>query len=98
MRSRISIEPAGISDFCRRRHIRRLALFGSVLRDDFGPDSDVDVLVEFAPGARVGLISLADMEIELGAMLGRRVEMQTVKGLNPRFRDQVLDLAEVQYE
>jgi len=62
MRSRISIEPAGISDFCRRRHTRRLALFGSVLRDDFGPGSGVDVLVESAPEARVGLITLADDE------------------------------------
>jgi len=87
-----------IADFCRRNHMRRLALFGSVLRDDFRPHSDIDVLVEFEPGARVGLIRLAGMEIELGELLGRRVEMHTVKGLNPHFRDEVLDTAEVQYE
>jgi len=69
-----------------------------VLRDDFSPDSDVDVLVEFEPGARVGLITLAGMEIELTQLLGRKAEMHTIKGLNPHFRDEVLDLAEVQYE
>ncbi len=87
-----------VSEFCRRHRIRRLAFFGSVLRDDFGPDSDVDVLVEFEAGARVGLITLAGMEIELGRLLGHKVEMHTVKGLNPHFRNEVLDAAEVQYE
>ncbi|MEW6359027.1 MAG: nucleotidyltransferase family protein [Planctomycetota bacterium] len=98
MSAKIDIPQAKIEDFCRRNRIRRLSLFGSVLRDDFGPDSDVDVLVEFEPGARVGLITLAGMEIELGQILGRKAEMHTVKGLNPHFRDRVLDLAEVQYE
>ena len=87
-----------IAEFCKRNHIRRLAFFGSVLRDDFGRDSDVDVLVEFAPSVRVGLIALAGMELDLSQLLGHKVEMHTVKGLNPHFRDQVLDLAEVQYE
>ena len=72
--------------------------FGSVLREDFRPDSDVDVLVEFEPDARVGLITLAGMEIELTDILGRKAEMHTVKGLNPHFRDEVLDSAEAQYE
>lgn len=58
----------------------------------------MDVLVEFEPGAGVGLISLAGMEIELSQILGRRVEMHTLMGLNPHFRDEVVDLAEVQYE
>ncbi|NOZ20865.1 MAG: nucleotidyltransferase [Planctomycetes bacterium] len=98
MSVKIDIPQAKIEDFCRRNRIRRLALFGSVLRDDFGPDSDVDVLVEFEAGARVGLITLAGMEIELSRILGRKAEMHTVKGLNPHFRDRVLDLAEVQYE
>lgn len=98
MRARINIQKDKIAAFCRRNHIRRLAFFGSVLREDFGPESDVDVLVEFEPGARVGLITLAGMEIELSRLLGRKAEMHTVKGLNPRFRDEVLDLAEVQYE
>jgi hypothetical protein len=89
---------AKIEAFSRRNHIRRLALFGSVLREDFSPDSDVDVLVEFEPEARVGLITLAGMEIELSRILGRKAEIHTVKGLNPHFRDEVLDCAEVQYE
>jgi len=67
--SHIDVPKEQIAEFCRRNHIRRLALFGSVLRDDFGPDSDVDVLVEFEPGARVGLMRLAGMEIELGDLL-----------------------------
>ena len=98
MSIKIEIPQAKMEGFCRRNDIRRLALFGSVLRDDFSPDSDVDVLVEFEPRARVGLITLAGMEIELSQLLGRRAEMHTVKGLNPYFRDEVLDLAEVQYE
>lgn len=98
MSPRIEIPKDKIAEFCRRNHIRRLALFGSVLRDDFTPKSDVDILVEFEPGVRVGLIKLAGMEIELDRLLGRRAEMHTVKGLNPYFRDDVLNLAEVQYE
>jgi len=95
---KIEISKAKIGGFCRRNDIRRLAFFGSVLRNDFSPDSDIDVLVEFEPGARVGLITLAGMEIELSQLLGRKAEMHTIKGLNPHFRDEVLDLAEVQYE
>ena len=95
---KIGIPRDEITAFCRRNRIRKLAFFGSVLRDDFRPDSDVDVLVEFEPGAPVGLISLAGMEIELSQLLGRRTEMHTARGLNPRFRDQVLDAAEVLYE
>ncbi|MCX6034534.1 MAG: nucleotidyltransferase family protein [Chloroflexi bacterium] len=98
MSVKIDIPKAEIEAFCRRNRIRRLALFGSVLRDDFGPESDVDVLVEFEPGARVGLITLAGMEIELSRLLGRKAEMHTVKGLNPHFRDEVLQVAEAQYE
>lgn len=98
MSIQIEIPQDELAAFCRRNHIRRLALFGSVLRDDFRPDSDVDVLVEFEPGAQVGLITLAGIEIELSRLLGRKAEMHTVKGLNPHFRDDVLDLAEVQYE
>ena len=98
MSVQIDIPKTRIDDFCRRNGIRRLALFGSVLRDDFTADSDVDVLVEFEPATRVGMIALAGMEIELGRLPGRKVEMHTVKGLHPRFRDEVLGLAEVQYE
>lgn len=94
----IEIPKEKIAEFCRRNRIRRLAFFGSVLRDDFRPESDVDVLVEFEPEARVGLIMLAGMEIELGQQLGRKVEMHTVKGLNPYFKNDVIGTAEVQYE
>jgi len=93
----IDIPKDRIAAFCRRNRIRRLALFGSVLRDDFGPDSDVDVLVEFEPGARVGLLRLAGMEIELGELLGRKVDLNTPGFLSDYFREQVLAEAEVQY-
>jgi hypothetical protein len=94
----VDIPKQRIAEFCRRNHIRRLALFGSVLRDDFGPESDVDVLVEFEAGARVGLLRLAGMEIELGEILGRKVDLNTPGFLSDYFRDQVLAEAEVQYD
>jgi len=86
-----------VADFCRRNRIRRLAFFGSVLRPDFRPDSDVDVLVEFEPGARVGLIRLAGIEMELSAVLGRKVDLNTPGFLSKYFRDRVLAEAQVQY-
>ncbi|HHL41016.1 MAG TPA: nucleotidyltransferase [Deltaproteobacteria bacterium] len=95
---KIDVPQEKIAEFCRRHHIRKLSFFGSVLRADFGPESDVDVLVEFEPGTRVGLITLAGMEIELGQILGHKAQMHTVKGLNPCFRNDVLKTAEVQYE
>jgi hypothetical protein len=75
-----------------------MAFFGSVLRDDFGPDSDVDVLVEFEPGAHVGLIALAGMENELSDLLGRRVDLNTPGCLSRYFREEVLRQAEVIHE
>jgi predicted nucleotidyltransferase len=75
--ARIHIPKDRIENFCRENRIRRLALFGSVLRDDFGPDSDVDVLVEFKPGTKIGLIRLAGLEFELGRILGRKVDLNT---------------------
>ncbi len=98
MRLKIGVPQDQLAAFCRRHRIRKLSFFGSVLRDDFTATSDIDVLVEFEPGARVGLITLSGMEIELSHILGRRAELHTIKGLNPLFRDEVLDLAEVQYE
>lgn len=86
-----------IEAFCRRNRIRRLALFGSILRDDFRPESDIDVLVEFEPGARVGMIRLAGMEIELSGILGRKVDLNTPGFLSPYYRDRVLAEAQVQY-
>ncbi len=96
MALRIPVDRQKIANFCRRHHIRRLALFGSVLRDDFGPDSDVDVLVEFEPGHVPGLAFLA-METELSAILGRKVDLNTPGFLNVHLRDRVLAEAEIQY-
>jgi hypothetical protein len=94
----IDAPPQVIRDFCLRSHIRKLSFFGSVLRDDFGPESDVDVLVEFEPGARVGLFELYDLEQEFSGILGgRRVEMNTVSSLSRYFRDEVLASAETAY-
>ena len=93
---RIPLDQSKIAEFCRKRHIRRLSLFGSVLRDDFGPDSDVDVLVEFERGHVPGLDFFA-MEIELSELLQRKVDLNTPGFLSPRFRSQVLAEAEVQY-
>ena len=94
----IEIPKERIADFCQRHHIRKLSLFGSVLRDDFKPDSDVDVLVEFEEGKAPGLIRLAGMELELSAILdGRTVDMNTPRCLSRYFRDRVAEEAEVQY-
>jgi predicted nucleotidyltransferase len=86
-----------IADFCRRNHIRRLAFFGSILREDFGSESDVDMLVEFEPGTRVGLRFFA-LERELSALIGRKVDLNTPGFLGRDFRDDVLASAMVQYE
>ena len=86
-----------IAEFCLRNHIRRLAVFGSALRKDFRPDSDVDVLVEFDSGHVPGLIKLAGMEIELGRIIGHKVDMRTPEDLSPYFRQEVVDSAEIQY-
>ena len=96
-RARIDIRSEQLAAFCRQRHIRWLALFGSVLRDDFGPDSDVDVLVEFEPGQPVGLIRLAGIERALSALLGHRVDLRTPADLSRYFRQDVLASAEELY-
>jgi predicted nucleotidyltransferase len=93
----IEIPQEKIAEFCRRHYIRRLALFGSVLRDDFTLDSDVDVLVEFEPGTRIGMIRLAGIELELSGILGRKVDMHTPGFISKYFRNQVLEEAEDQY-
>ncbi len=96
-KARIDIPQDKIAEFCRRNHIRRLALFGSVLRDDFRPDSDVDVLVEFEPDTHIGLRFFA-LEQELSELLGRKVDLNTPGFLSRCFRDGVLAEAEVQYD
>ena len=97
MGAKISVDRQKVEEFCRRHHIRRLAFFGSVLRDDFRSDSDVDVLVEFEQGATAGFLRLAAMEIELSEILGRRVDLRTPAELSRYFREEVLREAEVQY-
>jgi predicted nucleotidyltransferase len=94
--SRIAIARERLAGFCRRNHIRRLALFGSVLREDFRRYSDVDVLVEFEPGHVPGLRFFA-LEKELSEILGRKVDLNTLGFLSPYFRRRVLAEAEVQY-
>lgn len=97
MSARIPIEPRQIADFCRRNRIRRFSLFGSVLRSDFRPESDVDVLVEFEPDAVVGF-RIIDMEDELSLLFGGRpVHLVEVPYLNRRLRDRILSSAQVQY-
>ena len=95
-RARIPIPREQVEAFCRRHHIRRLSLFGSVLRDDFRPDSDVDVLVEFETGYVPGL-AFFGMEEELSEILGRKVDLNTPNFLSPYFRNEVLRAAEDQY-
>jgi predicted nucleotidyltransferase len=95
-RQNIHIPKEKIADFCRRHHIRKLAFFGSVLRDDFRQDSDIDVLVEFDPAHIPGFDFFA-MEEELSEILGRRVELNTPNFLSRYFREKVLAEAEVQY-
>jgi len=93
----VEIPEQAVAEFCRQHRIRRLSLFGSILRDDFGPDSDIDVLVEFEPGARVGL-RFFTMERELSKLLGHKVDLNTPGFLSKYFRDEVLAEAVVQYD
>jgi predicted nucleotidyltransferase len=97
MKARIEIPEEKLAEFCRRNRIRRLAFFGSVLRDDFTPESDVDVLVEFEPGTRVGL-RFFGMERELSEILGHKVDLNTPGFLSKYFRDEVIAEAEVLYD
>ena len=94
---RISIDRQALAEFCRRNHICHLGLFGSVLRDDFRPDSDVDVLVEFEPGALIGFMALARIQRELSDVLGRPVDLVPRSGLKPVIRDSVLASEQVIY-
>lgn len=96
MKARISVPKDRLIEFCRRHHIKRLALFGSVLRQDFGPESDIDVLVEFEPGHTPGFEFFAIQE-ELSKLLNHKVDMNTPQFLSRYFRDRVLAEAEDQY-
>ena len=98
IRNGIELPEDAIAQFCRRHRIQHLALFGSVLRDDFGPESDVDVLIEFEPGAGAGLIRLAGMEIELGELLGRKVDLNTPGNFRQPLRDAIVRQSEAVYD
>ncbi|MBN1936963.1 MAG: nucleotidyltransferase family protein [Anaerolineae bacterium] len=96
--AQITLDKEQITSFCRSRHIRRLSIFGSALRSDFRPDSDIDLLVEFEPEHVPGLFGIARMERELSALLGgRKVDLRTPEDLSRYFRQRVLEEAEVQY-
>ena len=86
-----------LAAFCRRNRIRKLSLFGSILREDFRPDSDIDVLVEFKRGHPVSLLRMAALERELSELLKRKVDLRTPAELSRYFRDEVLRTSEVQY-
>jgi predicted nucleotidyltransferase len=94
----IGLSDKKVADFCRRNYIRKLSVFGSFLREDFRADSDIDILVEFAPDHIPGLIRLAGMENELSSILGCKVDMRTAEDLSRYFRHDVLKSAEVKYE
>jgi uncharacterized protein len=93
----VEVDRKRIVDFCRLHHIRRLAIFGSALRDDFGPDSDIDVLVEFEPGHVPGFVFFS-LESELSDLFNRRVDLNTPAFLSRYFRDEVLRNAQVLYD
>ena len=96
MSPHIAIDRSDLAEFCRQHHIRRFALFGSVLRDDFKPESDVDVLVEFQTGHVPGF-AFFDLQEELGRLLGRRVDVHTPASLSRFFRERVVREAQDQY-
>lgn len=97
MNAAVSIPMEELESFCARHHIRKLAVFGSVLRDDFTADSDVDLLIEFEPGERVGFFRLYQLQEDLGALIGHRVDLCTRNMLSPYFRDRILEEAEELY-
>lgn len=99
MNSQWSISKTELASFCQCHGIQRFAFYGSALRTDFGPESDIDVLVEFEPGRTPGLLGMAGLEIELSVLFGgRKVDLRTPEDLSRYFRQEVIDTAEVQYE
>ena len=98
IRPDLTIPQKKIAEFCRKNNIKKLSLFGSALRDDFRPDSDIDILVEFEPEAHVGLITFAGLELELSALFGRKVDLNTPGFISKYYRDKVIAEAEVQYD
>lgn len=93
----IDLPKEKIAEFCKRNHIRKLSIFGSFLHGDFGPESDVDLLVEFEAGHVPGFFKLAHMERELSEIIGKKADLRTPQELSRYFRDEVLSEAEAQY-
>jgi predicted nucleotidyltransferase len=85
-------------DFCKKNHISKLSVFGSAVRGELQPDSDIDLLVEFEQDLTPGLFSIIKMEMELAEMLGRKVDLRTPEDLSQYFRDEVVQNAELQYQ
>ena len=99
MNEQVTVSREAIAAFCRKHGIQRLAVFGSALRDDFGPESDIDVLVEFEPGRTPGLFGIAGLELELSPLFeGRKVDLRTPGDLSRYFRQKVVDSAQLIYE
>ena len=98
LEDRIAISQTEIDEFGRRNHIRRLSFFGSVLREDFRPESDIDLLVEFEPGHVPGYFTLSAMERELSGLMGRKVDLRTPGEISDYYRDRVLASSETWYE
>lgn len=97
VRDQIEIPMEALAEVCRRYHVRELALFGSALRDDFGDDSDIDILVEYEPEARIGMYEHFDLQVELERIFGRRIDLVSKRGLNVVIRDDVLLSSQVLY-
>ena len=95
---RIKITKRQITDFCKKNHILKFAFFGSVLHNDFRSDSDIDILIEIDKKYPIGYFRMAEMEIELSEMTGRKVDLRTPNELSRYFKDEVLSEAEIQYE
>ncbi len=95
--SRIRMDPAALQELCQRRHIARLSLYGSVVRQDFRPDSDVDILVEFEAGHIPGLFTLGGIALELDELVGREVDLKTPADFPDTVRHEVLATAEPLY-
>jgi predicted nucleotidyltransferase len=94
---KVLLSPAQIKDFCQQHHISKLAFFGSMVRDDYGPESDIDILVEFEPGHTPGL-DFFSIEVKLSKLLGRKVDLQAAKFLSPEIRQIALAESVVAYE
>jgi len=97
MSAHIQLDPEFVAEFCKRHHVQRFSLFGSVLTDRFRPESDVDFLIEFEPEDTPGFFALARMQFELEAVVGKPVDLRTPRDLSRHFREEVLRSAEVQY-